>query len=122
MKDDTNDEELGPEELAALEDDAGLARLVRRALDDPPTTETPAGGAGGSGRGPARDAAAGAAGGSERLVRGIQKRLRERSRGKFYGDGWSVARSRTPLALVAVTMLVLAAVVWLALGPTGVTP
>lgn len=113
-QDEPDDEALDAAELAALDDDRGMADLVRRALAAPP-------------RGPAADAPAGEAPAPplpdrDRLVRGIQRRLRERSQGKFYGDGWSVSSARTPLALVALTMLVLAAIVWLALGPTGVTP
>lgn len=53
------------------------------------------------------------------LLRGVQTKLRRRSRGKFYADGWSTAQSRINYVTVAVVMLVLVAVVWLALGPVG---
>jgi len=55
------------------------------------------------------------------LLRGVQRKLRQRSKGKFYADGWSTTQSRISYALVAVIMLVLIAVVWLVLGPTGIT-
>jgi hypothetical protein len=55
------------------------------------------------------------------LLRGVQRKLRQRSKGKFYADGWSTTQSRISYALVAVIMLVLIAVVWFVLGPTGIT-
>jgi hypothetical protein len=56
------------------------------------------------------------------LLRGVQKKLRRRSKGKFYADGWSTTQSKVSYALVAVIMLVLIAVVYFVLGPTGITP
>jgi hypothetical protein len=55
------------------------------------------------------------------LVTGVQKKLRKRSRGKFYADGWSTATSRTSYVLVAVAMLVVVALAYLVLGPTGIS-
>jgi hypothetical protein len=54
------------------------------------------------------------------LLAGVQKRIRRRSRGKFFADGWSVAQARTSYVLVALVTLVLAALVFLALGPMDV--
>lgn len=53
------------------------------------------------------------------LLTAVQRRLRKRSKGKFYGDGWSTSQSRLSYALVAGIMLVTIVAVWLALGPTG---
>lgn len=55
------------------------------------------------------------------LVAGVQRKLRKRSRGKFYADGWSTAASRTGYAVVAVAMLLILAVAYLVLGPTGIS-
>jgi hypothetical protein len=55
------------------------------------------------------------------LLRGVQRRIRQRSRGKFYGDGWSTSSSRINYALVAGIMLVLVAIAYFALGPMGVS-
>lgn len=55
------------------------------------------------------------------LLAGVQRKLRKRSKGKFYGDGWSTSRSRLNYALVATVMLLTIAVVYLALGPTGIS-
>jgi hypothetical protein len=49
----------------------------------------------------------------------VQRRLRKRSRGKFYGDGWSTTQSRLNYALIAALMLLTIVAVWLGLGPTG---
>jgi hypothetical protein len=55
------------------------------------------------------------------LLRGVQTRIRKRSRGKFYGDGWSTSSSRVSYMLVATAMLVVIAVAYFALGPMGVS-
>jgi hypothetical protein len=55
------------------------------------------------------------------LLRGVQKKLRARSKGKFYADGWSTTHSRINYALVAVAMLVVIAIAYFALGPMGIT-
>ena len=55
------------------------------------------------------------------LVTGVQKKLRKRSRGKFYADGWSTATSRTSYVLVAVAMLLVVAIAYLVLGPTAIS-
>ena len=53
------------------------------------------------------------------LLRGVQKKLRQRSMGKFYADGWSTSPSRINYGLIAVAMLIVIAVAYFALGPTG---
>jgi hypothetical protein len=54
------------------------------------------------------------------LLEGVQKKLRTRSRGKFYGDGWSTARSpRSTYLVTSVLMLVLLGFVFLILLPWG---
>ena len=54
------------------------------------------------------------------LLRGVQRRLRTRSRGKFYGDGWSTTRSPRSIYLTtSILMLVLIAFVFLVLIPWG---
>jgi hypothetical protein len=39
------------------------------------------------------------------LLTGVQRRIRERSRGRFYGDGWS--RRSTPTSTYVVTSLIM---------------
>ncbi|AUX26526.1 hypothetical protein SOCEGT47_070960 [Sorangium cellulosum] len=59
------------------------------------------------------------------LLRGVQRRIRVRSRGKFYGDGWSTARSpRSTYLMTSLFMLCLIAFVFLVLVPwsTGALP
>ncbi|WP_394844270.1 hypothetical protein LZC95_45360 [Pendulispora brunnea] len=58
---------------------------------------------------------------SEVVLRGVQRKLRERSRGKFYGDGWSTSPLRTSYGLVALVMLVILAAAYFALSPTGLS-
>ena len=55
----------------------------------------------------------------ESMLPHVQRKLRVRSKGKFYADGWSTSQSKMNYALVAVIMLVVIAVCYLALGPTG---
>ena len=56
------------------------------------------------------------------LLRGVQKKIRRRSKGKFYADGWSTTDAKVNYALVAIIMLALIAVVYFVLGPTGIAP
>lgn len=53
------------------------------------------------------------------LLPEVQRRLRRRSKGKFYADGWSVEAGRINYVLVAVAMLLVLAVAYFALGPTS---
>jgi hypothetical protein len=56
------------------------------------------------------------------LLLGVQRKIRQRSRGKFYGDGWSTSQGRTSYVLVALVMLVILGIAYFALGPVGVAP
>lgn len=51
----------------------------------------------------------------------VQRKLRVRSKGKFYGDGWSTTQEKVSYALVATLMLVVIAIAYFALGPTGIS-
>lgn len=100
-------EELTPEELAELEaEDAkgGVASLLKRSLapveDELPTSSSSE----------TKD---------DVLLKNVQQKLRKRSKGKFYGDGWSTSQSKISYVLVAAVMLVTIVAVYLALGPTG---
>jgi hypothetical protein len=53
------------------------------------------------------------------VLRGVQRKLRERSKGRFFGNGWSTTQVRTSYTLMATTMLVLAALAYCLLGPSG---
>jgi hypothetical protein len=87
--------ELDPEAQAAL-DEADVRDLLRSALAPPPNTAPPD------------------------LLRGVQRRIRRRSRGKFYGDGWSTARApRSTYLVTSLVMLVLIGFVFLVLIPWG---
>jgi hypothetical protein len=53
------------------------------------------------------------------VLRGVQERIRKRSRGKFYADGWSTAK-HPPIYTYLVTsalMLMIAIVVYVVLWP-----
>lgn len=52
------------------------------------------------------------------LLKGVQRRLRQRSKGKFYADGWSTSRSpRSTYLVTSIFMLLLIAFVFLVLIP-----
>ncbi len=77
-------------------DEVDVRELVRRALPPPPGALAPD------------------------LVRGVQRRLRTRSRGKFYGDGWSVSRTpRSTYLMTSIVMLILIVFVFFVLIPWG---
>jgi hypothetical protein len=50
------------------------------------------------------------------LLPGIQRRLRKRSRGKFFADGWSTANTRTTYVLMGLSTILLVALAYIALG------
>jgi hypothetical protein len=54
------------------------------------------------------------------LLSGVQRRIRKRSRGKFFGDGWSTGQARAGYVLVALVTLLLVALAYFALGPMDV--
>jgi hypothetical protein len=57
-----------------------------------------------------------------RLLAGVQRKIRQRSRGKFYGDGWSTSHARMNYVFVAMVMLVLLGIAYFALAPIGIAP
>jgi hypothetical protein len=89
------DDELDPDAQSVL-DEVDMRDLLRSALAPPPGAVAPD------------------------LLRGVQRKLRRRSRGKFYGDGWSTAASpRSTYLFTSVLMLALIAFVFLVLIPWG---
>jgi hypothetical protein len=93
----SDEHEAAPSSESSADDSVKMRALLKRSLGVPEAEKEPA----------------------PNLLRGVQTKIRRRSKGKFYGDGWSTAQSRINYVLVAVLMLVLVAVVWFALGPTG---
>ena len=55
------------------------------------------------------------------VLREVQRKIRQRSKGKFFSDGWSTAASKVNYALVAVVMLLIVAIAYFALGPMSFT-
>jgi hypothetical protein len=51
------------------------------------------------------------------LLPGVQRRIRKRSRGKFFGDGWSTTHARTSYVLVGLVTLLLVALAYYSLVP-----
>jgi hypothetical protein len=85
-----------PEEQEGAIDDVDMRDLLRSALAPPPGSVAP------------------------KLLQGVQRKLRTRSRGKFYGDGWSTADSpRSTYLITAVLMLAILALVYAVLIPWG---
>lgn len=89
-------DEKAAEERDSKDSDAVRA-LLKRAAENEPSVENP------------------------NLLRGVQRKIRARSKGKFFSDGWSTTQSRINYTLVAVAMLVVIAVAYFALGPMGIT-
>ena len=83
-------------EDADMLDEVDVRELMRLALEEPPQGEPPD------------------------ILKGVQGRLRARSRGKFYGDGWSTTRApRSTYLVTSIVMLVLITFVFLVLIPWG---
>src|SRR5215207_5326984 len=81
---------------APVLDEVDLKDLLRGALRPPPGSVAPS------------------------LLRGVQRKIRRRSRGKFYGDGWSTARSpRSTYLVTSLVMLALVVLVFFVLVPWG---
>jgi hypothetical protein len=53
------------------------------------------------------------------LLAGVQRRIRARSRGKFFADGWSTTQARVNYALIGISTLLLAVLAYYMLGPMG---
>ena len=97
---DTPDEK--PDESVEEKDEPALSALLKRSLSAEAEKEQPID--------------------DKKLLQGVQRKLRKRSKGKFYGDGWSTSQSKLNYALIAMVMLVTIVAVYLALGPTGISP
>ena len=54
---------------------------------------------------------------SPALVAGVQRRIRQRSRGRFFADGWGTTQSRVSYLLVGLMTLMVAIVAYFVLGP-----
>ena len=85
------------EEHAELADDEEVRALVRRALSPEALTKD-----------------------VPDLLGGVQRRIRRRSRGKFFADGWSTGQARIGYVLVALVTLLLVLLAYYALGPMDV--
>ena len=53
------------------------------------------------------------------ILHDVQRTIRKRSRGKFYGDGWSTSQARTGYALGATAIVLVIALAWFAMAPGG---
>ena len=58
--------------------------------------------------------------GAPDLLGGVQRRIRKRSHGKFFADGWSTGQARVGYVLVALVTVLLVALAYYALGPMDV--
>jgi len=96
---DEGDGDAGPDSTRHPKDVDALASLLRRSLAGGPSA---------------------AAANEPDLLRGVQRRIRKRSQGKFFADGWSTAEGRVSHALIAAAMLLILVVAFFALGPIGV--
>jgi hypothetical protein len=67
-----------------------------------------------------RSLAGPAAPSSPGILPGVQRRIRKRSRGRFFADGWSTTDARLSTALIALAMLLVLAVAYFAMGPVGI--
>lgn len=85
------------EEHAELADDDEVRALVRRALSPEALTKD-----------------------VPDLLGGVQRRIRRRSRGKFFADGWSTGQARIGYVLVALVTLLLVLLAYYGLGPMDV--
>lgn len=95
---DPNTDDETPPPSGALEDapdSRAMRSLLQRSLPDAPPIERGA------------------------ILHDVQRTIRKRSRGKFYGDGWSTSQSRTGYALAALAIMMLIALAWFAMAPGG---
>ena len=58
---------------------------------------------------------------SPELLAQVQRKIRKRSKGKFYSDGWSIESGRINYVIIAALMLLVLAIAYFALGPTGIS-
>ena len=86
----------GDDRLAELElDEVDVRDLLRKALE-PPADEPP-----------------------KDILTGVQRRIRARSAGRFFADGWSTSVApRATFLVTALLMLLVAIITWVLIGPT----
>ena len=53
------------------------------------------------------------------LLPAVQRKIRQRSRGKFFADGWSTTQTRVSYVTISLIMLLILGCAYFALGPTG---
>jgi hypothetical protein len=54
------------------------------------------------------------------LLPGVQRRIRHRSRGRFFADGWSTTHARASYALVGIITILLVFLAYFAMAPFDV--
>lgn len=59
------------------------------------------------------------AAGQSQILRGVQRKIRVRSKGRFFADGWATG-TRVNYLLVALVMLVILVVAFVGLGPLSI--
>lgn len=92
--DDEPEQERDSEEGLEL-DDVDVRDLLRSALSTPP---------------PKGDA----------ITEGVQRRIRERTQGRYFADGWSTsAAPKATFLITSILMLVILLLAWLLLTPRG---
>ena len=97
MSDEREPASTRKEEEGAHLDEVDVRELLRSALEPPNEPKIP-----------------------PSILRGVQRKLRARSRGKFYGDGWSTSASpRSTYLVTSLLMLILIALVFFVLIPWG---
>ena len=93
----TDERKVDPEADDAALDDAAMRDLLRGALRPPPSDVAP------------------------HLLPGVQRKLRDRSAGKFYADGWSTSTApRSTYLVTALVMLALCVIAFVMLVPWSV--
>jgi hypothetical protein len=58
---------------------------------------------------------------SSGVLHAVHRKIRKRSRGRFFSNGWSTSQSRINYGFVALVMLVMLAATYVALSPTGIS-
>lgn len=95
----TEEEKIAPseEEVAPEDRDSGAMRaLLQRAMKQE-EAEKPA----------------------PHLLPAVQRKIRKRSKGKFFADGWSTQNARVSYVLIAMLMLGIVVLAYFAMGPMG---
>ena len=58
---------------------------------------------------------------TSKIRRGVQQRIREQSRGRYFADGWSVTKApKVTFLVTTLLMLLLTLLAWAVLSPIGV--